>query len=212
MVMTRDDMRMIVGVLLAPLRARLDSMIRRTTISGATESDGLQATAVTTFGEEHEGAEVLEPYGFASQPPDGSEGVLLCPGGNAGHPIVMSVGQPSTRLTGLADAESAIFVGTSVGDGARVVCRAAGGVEAQPKPGSKVRLGAALPAPALPVARATDPTLLNAFDLASLNALITAWNATQPLGGPIVALPGVTLAPVTGTGTITAGGTGSEST
>lgn len=61
------------------------------------------------------------------------------------------------------------------------------------------------PTAALGVARATDPTLLNAGDLVSINALIALHNVAVPLG-PILA-GGVALAPVTGLGTITAGST-----
>lgn len=61
---------------------------------------------------------------------------------------------------------------------------------------------------ALGVARLNDPVQgLTTADKVSLNALVTAWNATQPLGGPMLALPGVALAPITGVGKITGAST-----
>ncbi len=197
---------------LRPLRSRIDSMIRATTISSAGGTVALRANASPSGLEDHEDVEVLEPHGFASVPPDGSTGVLLCSGGDVAHPILVGVGDRSVRLQGLATGECAIFIGNSSGDGARVVCRNDGTIEVQPGPAAVVRLGAAAPAPAPAVARATDPTRLNTTDVASINALVTAWNATQPGGGPILALPMVTLVAATGIGTITAGGTGSVST
>ncbi len=197
---------------LRPLRARIDSMIRATTISSAGGTVALRANAAPSGLEDHEDVEVLEPHGFASVPPDGSTGVLLCSGGDVAHPILVGVGDRSVRIQGLATGEVAIYVGNAAGDGARVVCRVGGGIEVQPGPGAVVRMGAPAPAPAPAVARSGDPTLLKTTDIASLNALITAWNLTQPGGGPVVALPALTLVVATGTGTITAGGTGSVST
>jgi len=57
-------------------------------------------------------------------------------------------------------------------------------------------------------ASASDPVAMSSlvdgnFSSVStaLNAFVTAWNATQPTGGPVLALPGVTLVPVSTSGT-----------
>ena len=172
---------------------------------------GLRASISAGPDEDHEVAEVLEPYGFASVPPDGTRGLLLCPDGNTGHPVILNCGAPGQRITGLASGESALFVGGATS--ARVVCRANGSIEVQPGTGQTVRAGAAAPAPALAVARVTDGVVLNATDIASLNALITAWNTAAAAGpGPLVVPDGPSLATLTGTGTITSGGSGMVST
>ncbi len=212
--MTREGLKLL-GQLLSPIRAQLWSMVRPATTSGATsggaDRPGLSARADVVGDEVHDSAEVLEQYGFASVPPDGSQGVLLCPAGDTGHPILTGVGNPGQRIGGLAGGESAVYVGTVGDTGARVVCRASGSIEIQPSAGEVARIGP-LAGVALPVARSSDPVRLNATDVVSINTLIAAWNATQVGGGPILALPGVTLTPVTGLGTITAGGTGGTAT
>lgn len=212
--LTRDA-AMVVAEMIRKLRARMDSMIRTATLRGASQGSsafpGLQGSADVVADEEHQGVEVLEQYGFASQPPDGSVGVMLCPAGDTGHPIMLAPGSPSLRIEGLSSGEAAIYVGT-VANGSRVVCRVDGSVEVQRLAPGLVRLGDPATVPALAIARVTDKTLLNASDIESINALITAWNATQPGGGPIVAIPATTLAAVTGLGTITSGSTGVVST
>ncbi len=197
-----------------PLKWRVQSMVRRALVSGA--SGDVTAVTITAqpmsgpSGEIHEEVEGVLPPGFTAIPPDGSEAVLLCVNGDTGHPIVIL--SASARLAGLASGEAAIHDAANVTTGARVVVRVDGTVEAQPGVGGVVRLGAPAPAPAPAIARATDPVALNASDVAAFNALITAWNLSQPGGGPVLSVPGVTLPAITGTGTITAGGTGSVST
>lgn len=195
---------------------RLNTMIRRVTgVGNATIETGLRVDVDAGFGEIHEGVEIMEPYGIASQPPDGMDAMLLCSGGDAGHPVLLQVGQIKLRLQGLESGDMAIYVGTEADDGPRIICRASGDIEVQPKVGGKVRLGDADPVPAPAVARVGDATKLAPAELASFSALLTAWNATQPLGGPLLATPGVTLfvTPANpGAGSITSGGTGSVST
>lgn len=199
-----------------PLRSRIDSMIRATTISGAGGTVALRANATPSGLETHEDVEVLEPHGFASVPPDGSTGVLLCAGGDVAHPILFGAGDRSVRIQGLATGEVAIFIGNSSGDGARVVCRNDGTIEVQPGPGAVVRMGAAAPAPALAVARTTDAVTVTTAALATLQSDIASWVPLAGDGGlalqtalaTFLAIP----VPAAGTGTITGGGTGSIST
>ena len=99
---------------------------------------------------------------------------------------------------------TALVDGLTIGreDGtATIKIGAAGNVEIDAA--TSIKLGSA--AAALGVARATDPTLLNAADVALLTGLAAAWAAVQPAGGPLVA-PGATPLPAgAGLGTITAG-------
>jgi phage gp45-like len=185
----------------------------RLTSIDATGTSTRVGVSVSDF-EPHEEVELLEPYGVTSNPPVGSKVLLLCSGGDGGHPIALMAGQPSVRLSGLASGEVAIHVGAGAGGGtgARIVLRANGNIEVNPGPAATVRVvpsGAAAP---LAVARATDPVLLNATDIGTLNTIIAAWTALQPAGGPLVVPPATPIVPVTGAGTITAGGTGMVST
>jgi phage gp45-like len=212
--LTRDALRHVEG-LLARLQVRLSMLVRKGRLTAVDASGTSTRVGVKPSGDEpHEEVELFEPYGFTSHPPVGSKVLLICSGGDGGHPMALLAGDPGVRLSGLGPGDVAIHVGAGAGGGtgARVVLRASGAIEINPGPGgvtSNVPSGAAGP---LAVARATDPTLLNATDLTTINAIVTAWNATQPAGGPLLAAPGVTLTPCTGTGTITAGGTGMVST
>jgi phage gp45-like len=212
--LTRDTVRH-VERLLAKLQVRLSMLVRKGRLTAVDASGTSTRVGVKVSGDEtHESVELIEPYGFTSNPPAGSKVLLVCSGGDGGHPLALLAGDPGTRLSGLGSGDVAIHVGAGSGGGtgARVVLRANGTVDINPGPAavaSVVPSGAVGP---LAVARATDPTLLNAGDLATINAIVAAWNATQPGGGPLLAAPGVTLTPCTGTGTITAGGTGLVST
>lgn len=219
MVMTTNDLRVIRQQLTDRIMTRVSSMVRRITVGGV-NADGDVLTATGTvhggdLGELHEDTEVLQMYGVTSVPPDGSTAVLLCPGGDTAHDILIAVGDSRVRLTGLGAGEVAMYVGNEAGDGARVILRADGNVEVQPGPGGVVRLGEAAPAPAPAVARDGDPVELTA--VAQLHADLTTWVPVVNDGGAalktVMGLPGgfLTLS-APEVGTITGGGTGSVST
>lgn len=199
--------------MLGRLRCSLDNLARMARVSSVS-SAGPRVTATASaneLGEVHEQVQVLEPYGFTSVPPAGSQGLLVCFGGDGAHPVLLSVGNPGTRLAGLADGELAIHIG-SVATGPRIVLRAGGNIEVNPGPGGKVQVvpsGAVAP---LAVARETDPTQQNSTDLTTINTIVGAWNALLPGGGPLVVPPGPPLTPCTGAGTIDRGGDGMVST
>lgn len=209
----RRRMLGIYQALVHPLACRVAGLVRRAIVSGGSgDASSVTVTAKPLDGpssEVHQAAEAVMPPGFTAVPVDGSEALLLCEGGDTGHPIVIV--SASKRLPGVAKGEASIHV-DNVLTGARVIVRNDGMIEVQPGVGGVVRLGAAAPAPAPAVSRVGDATLVNATDTSTINQLVSAWNATQPAGGAINATPNRMLTPVTLTGTITSGGTGSVST
>lgn len=196
-------------------------MVRRITV-GAINAEGEVLTATgTVYGgdlaELHEDTEVLEQYGVTSVPPDGSTGVLLCPGGDTAHDILIAVGDSRVRLTGLGAGDVALYVGEGPGggEGARVILRAeTGDIEVQPGPGGVVRLGEADPVVAPAVARDGDPV-----EVPSLVQLTTDLDAWTPPAAPdsgaalkTLLVAGFLALSAQEDGTITGGGTGSVST
>lgn len=196
-------------------------MVARKARLTAIDTSGVSARVgvkVNRF-EAHEEVELLEPYGFTSSPPTGSKVLLLCSGGDGGHPIALLAGSPSVRLSGLGSGDVAIHVGNAAGTGARIVLRATGDIEVEPGPAGVVRVvpnAAALPA--LAVARRTDPVAVTSAALLTLKQAVTAWApvagdggaALKTILGTFIALSDSAV--VQGTGTITAGGTGMVST
>lgn len=200
--------------ILGRLGSRLNTLARMAGVS-AVSSSGPRVTATASVSdlESHPKVQVLEQYGFTSVPPAGSQGLMLCLGGDGAHPVLLGVGNPSTRLPGLGSGDAAMHVG-SVATGARVVLRANGSIEIEPGPAAVVSVvpSGDITSP-LAVARSTDPTIANTTDVASINTLIGAWNALATGGGgPLIVPPGPALTLATGIGRITAGGTGMVST
>lgn len=101
--------------LLRPLRWRLENMVSRAVVKlvdDAAKMQGLQV--VILAGETRDFVERFQNYGFTSNPPAGSEAVLVFPGGNRSHPLAVAVDDRASRKTGLAEGEAAIY--TKFGD------------------------------------------------------------------------------------------------
>jgi phage gp45-like len=197
---------------------RIDMLARMAHVSGVSSS-GPRVTATASANvDTYRAVQVLEPYGITSVPPAGSQGLLLCLGGDGAHPVLLSVGSPGTRLAGLADGEMAIHVG-SPATGARVVLRANGNIELAPGPGGLVSVvPSGTVTPPLPLARTTDTVAVTSAALLTLKQALTAWVPAAGDGGAALktALGNFLLisdaAVVQGAGTITGGGTGAVST
>lgn len=204
-----------------PMRSAVNMVVRRAKITAVDTSSGsVRVSAKVNGYETHDGVELLEPYGFTSAAPLGSKALLLCSGGDGGHPIGLMAGSPSVRLSGLASGEVAIHVGAGPGGGtgARIVLRTDGSIEVGPGPGQTVRVvpnGAVGP---LPVARAGDPVAVTSPALLTLKQALEAWApaagdggaALKTVLGTFIALSETAV--VQGAGTITGGGTGMVST
>jgi phage gp45-like len=218
--LTRDGLRHVEG-LLARVQVRLSMLVRKGNLTAVDATGTSTRVGVKMPGDEaHESVELLEPYGFTSNPPAGSKVLLVCSGGDGGHPMALLAGDPGTRLSGLGSGDVAIHVGAGAGGGtgARIVWRANGTIEINPGPAavaSVVPSGAVGP---LPVARATDPVAVTSPALLTLQDAFNAWVPVANDGGAALKTALATFlgldeaVVVQGTGTITAGGTGMVST
>lgn len=98
----------------------LRGMIVRGLVRAVGDGTAVQTVNVTT----HEGIHrnnvpVLQPYGLAAHPPQGSTVVLLMLGGDQGEPVALPAEAPHARMGNLAPGEVALY---NAG-GTRVVLR-----------------------------------------------------------------------------------------
>ncbi len=78
--------------LLGPIKTRLANSIARAVISNVTEGKGIQLLQLEVLaGEDIEGAERLQGYGFNSVPRVGAEAVVIFPNGDRAHGLVVAV-------------------------------------------------------------------------------------------------------------------------
>lgn len=62
-----------------------------------------------TDGELKDGAEHYEPFGFTSNPPAGSDGLIAFIGGDRSNAVVICMAGRGSRVTGLAEGDVAIY-------------------------------------------------------------------------------------------------------
>jgi phage baseplate assembly protein V len=88
----------------------LNNMIGRGVVkivNAALKMQGLQVSLLA--GELKGGLEHFEPYGLTANPQPGAEAVVLFPGGDRSHGIVIGVADRRYRLRGLAGGEVALY-------------------------------------------------------------------------------------------------------
>ena len=103
----------------SPWKRRIQSMIGRCLITLMDDSKGFQICQAEVLADEvRDGMERYQNYGFSSVPLKGAEGVILFPGGDRSHGIVIVVEDPINRPTGLASGEVVIY--TDEGDEIRL--------------------------------------------------------------------------------------------
>jgi phage baseplate assembly protein V len=121
--------------LLEPLRRMVRFTARRALVTLVNATGPIQAVQVTLrLGEAAGGVAHLQPYGFASVPEPGAEGIVLAICGDPGHLVAVVIDDRRYRPTDLAAGESAHY-GKS---GARVTMKADGSIALKPAAGKPV--------------------------------------------------------------------------
>ena len=88
----------------------LATLITRCTVALANAAGKLQALQVRMLADEvKDNVEHLEPYGFTGCPHAGAEGVVVFPGGDRSHGVVVVVADRRFRLQGLKPGEVALY-------------------------------------------------------------------------------------------------------
>lgn len=220
--MPNRNLQSALGKIQRKVMARVRSIVRRGVISNSDSSGQGQTFQTKLLADDvADGVEHMEPYGFTSHPPNGSEGLVFAVGGERAHAVGINFGDRSGRLTDLEEGEVAMYHPS----GSSIIMRNDGSIEAVAAPGQTVNMGGVPPA-ALAVARMTDPvqaaaaltTWMVAVDTA-ISAMATPFNVS-PAGTPMTSLGtgavvpsnSAALAAPAPIGTITSGGTGSTST
>lgn len=104
-----------IEAMVKPLRNRIYMIVSRAVVEMAKDTAGMQTLKATILaGEDRDGIERFQNYGFTSVPLGGSEAVVICPSGNREHMIAVVVDDRRYRLKGLVDGEVAIY--TDEGD------------------------------------------------------------------------------------------------
>jgi len=121
--------------LLRPLQVRIANSIARAVVNlvdDAKKQQMLQLGVLAT--EDIDDAENFQTYGFSSVPLAGAEAVVLFPGGDRAHPLVVAVADRRYRPTGGQAGEVVVYNSA----GAKVILQADGDIEVQPAVGREV--------------------------------------------------------------------------
>jgi phage gp45-like len=134
MTMTREMLDQFSRIL-RPLQTRIANSIARAVVQLVDDGKKLQLLQLGVLqGEDIDDAERFQSYGFSSVPLAGAEAVVIFPGGDRAHPLVVAVDDRRYRPTGGQPGEVTVYHHT----GAKIRLEADGDIEVQPAPGRQV--------------------------------------------------------------------------
>lgn len=117
------------------LRTRIENTVARAVVQVVNDAGGLQALQLGALaGETVDDGEHVQQYGFSSVPMAGAEAVVVFPGGDRGHPLVVAVDDRRYRPTGGEPGEVRVYHK----DGAVITLKENGDIVISAKPGSQV--------------------------------------------------------------------------
>lgn len=100
-----------------PLKDRVLSMIGRAIITAVNDSGDLQSLQIKVMaGESMEKIARFQEFGFSSNPPSGTEGILLALGGNRENAVIIATEHRAFRFKSLQSGESILYTddGTTI--------------------------------------------------------------------------------------------------
>src|SRR5262249_5273959 len=105
--------------LLRPIKTRIQNAIARAVVQLVADGTKLQTAQIGILpGEDRDGCERFQQYGFTSIPLPGAEAVVLFPNGDRGHPLVVAVDDRRYRPMGGQGGEVVLY--TDEGDEIRL--------------------------------------------------------------------------------------------
>lgn len=109
-----------------PLRDRVYMIASRASLKSVDDTKGIQEVQIKGLANEDLGrVRRVQQFGFTSNPPAGTEGVMLSLGGVRGNSVIIATDNKTIRIKNLAPGESAIYTD----DGTYLVLKKAGEVE-----------------------------------------------------------------------------------
>lgn len=157
-----------------PLRriaARVANIAARGVVQLVNDAKKLQLVQLGVLEDEDvDDGEHFQPYGFSSVPLVGAEAVVVFPGGDRGHPLVVAVSDRRYRPTGGQPGEVTVYNHT----GAKVRITKDGDLELTPAPGRKTIINGANTGPGLAGEGVVVGTGIDPFTGQTYNALQNA--------------------------------------
>ena len=93
-----------------PIKRSLQLVVGRATILMTDDSPKLQTAQVLLLNDEiRDDVEVFQYYGLSSRPHNNAEAIVVSVGGNRDHGVVIAHGDRTSRVTGLANGEIALY-------------------------------------------------------------------------------------------------------
>lgn len=139
--MTSRDIELIRRLIrdeLHPIKAWLQGMVMRVELARLDDSTGTQGVQVSGLEGEALPAERLQPFGLASSPPAGAQGVVIAPAGRREESVLLMTDDRRSRPIGLAAGDVVLYDA----HGSRISLVEAG-IVAVPAAGKSVQLGEA---------------------------------------------------------------------
>lgn len=105
-----EDVLKILRQYIAPLKRRVQLMVGRAIITAANDSTNIQQVSVKIYADDvKDKTESFSQFGFTSNPPNGTECIILSVGGNRDHSVIVATENRDLRLKGLAPGDSAQY-------------------------------------------------------------------------------------------------------
>jgi len=121
--------------MLRPLVNQLANICARAVIGRADDTADMQRLQISVLESETiDGAEHFQQYGFSSVALTGAEAVVIFPGGDHAHPLVIAVDDRRHRPKGLEGGEVTVYHQS----GSSVLLKDDGGIELRPKAGKTI--------------------------------------------------------------------------
>jgi len=106
----KEQLQDLVTRMVRPLRNRVYMMVSRAVVEMANDESRMQLLKMSVLaGEERDGVERFQNYGFTSVPKEGAEAVVVCPQGNREHMIAIVVDDRRFRFKAMAEGEVAMY-------------------------------------------------------------------------------------------------------
>lgn len=110
-----NDIRKIIKIMIKPLASRIQMIVARAVIESVKDGGGIQFIKSNLLADENrDNMERFQEYGFTSVPLADAEAIVIFPGGNREHGLVIATNDRTFRLKSLADGEVALY--TDEGD------------------------------------------------------------------------------------------------